>query len=75
MSAGSTFSQWAKLDKLSRSFAEALFATHREWLALARVESERDGGKGFLVVEVHGPKGSRLDHPLVITTNNGEVTG
>jgi hypothetical protein len=58
----------------SRSFAVELFRAHPDWRQFGRVERLINKALGYLIVEVAGPSGSRLDHPLLITTDNEEVT-
>jgi hypothetical protein len=61
------------LDAFSRRVAERLFEEHPEWAPSARLEVDDDGDQ-YLVVEVTPPVEANVDHPLLITTNDEEVT-
>jgi len=62
------------LDGFSKAFARHLFAAHPEWRAFARTEEGVDGGGEYLVVEVPPQEGTDLAGPLLVHTDNGEVT-
>ncbi len=63
------------LDAFSRDIAERLFAAHPEWKAFARIEVGNDAvTPGYLVVEITPPAEAKVDHSLLITTEDEEVT-
>ncbi len=62
------------LDSFSADFAEDLFRLYPQWRELARSEHDDEFNRSYLVVEVAKPAGSDLDHSLVVTTFNEEVT-
>jgi len=63
-----------QLDDHSQSFAQALFSAHPSWWNSARMEKSSGGNQMILVVTVEPPESSKGDHPLIIDTDNEEIT-
>jgi hypothetical protein len=63
-----------RLDFFSRTFADLLFASYPEWIALAANERQVGQQEDYLVVVVPGESQADLNEPLWITTNDNEIT-
>jgi hypothetical protein len=61
------------MDDYSLAVAKELFAAFPQWQALARTEPADDGGS-FLTLEVAPPKQANVEYPLMIQTENREIT-
>jgi hypothetical protein len=62
------------LDEFSRGFAKQLFLTYPEWMSLAKSGKTDTTRSEYLLVEVPPPKNADLASPLLIHTDNQEVT-
>ena len=63
-----------QLDDHSKAFAQALFSVRPSWREFARVEKSSYGDQLILVVTVDPPESSKADHPLIIDSDNDEIT-
>jgi len=63
-----------RLNDHSRSFAQALFSARPYWREFARMAKPRHGSGMFLFVTVIPPESSKAEHPLIIDTDDDEVT-
>ena len=61
------------MDDYSLAVAKELFAAFPQWQALARTEPTDDGGS-FLALEVAPPKQANVEYPLMIQTEDREIT-
>jgi hypothetical protein len=62
------------LDGFSVGFATALFAVYPEWESVAEMDSDSGQTGHYLLLRVQPPKGARAAHPLIIHSDNDEVT-
>ena len=63
-----------RLDAFSRNFASALFAAYPEWRRSAEMFEALDASTHCLLVRIPAPAESRAAYPLLITTDNEDVT-
>ncbi len=58
---------------LDASNVDLLLSEFPEWRALVRAETD-DSGRPYLVVEVKAPEPANVEHGLLISTSNDEIT-
>lgn len=62
------------LDDFSRGFAKQLFLVYPDWVSLAKSGRANGADLDHLIVEVPSPAGADLARPLLIHTEDSEVT-